>query len=68
MNKSFFLSGKLHRAQLDPAALLATALDNPSDEELQVAVQNGQSLQNTDALQSLLATAAEVHCNSIHYC
>ena len=46
--------------QADAAAFLATALnENEADEDLRLAVQNGQSLQNTDALQSLLATAAQ---------
>ena len=61
----FLVPGK--KVQSDTAALLATALheDSQADEDLRVAVQNGQSLQNTDALQSLLATAALVHYLSL---
>ncbi len=47
--------------QADTAALLATALDEDSTESnLRAAVQEGQSLQNADALQALLSTAAQV--------
>jgi len=46
--------------QADTAALLATALDEDSTESnLRAAVQEGQSLQNADALQALLSTAAQ---------
>jgi hypothetical protein len=61
----FHFSGRQQQqqqAQPDTAALLASALNenNDADEDLRLAVQNGQSLQNTDALQSLLATASQV--------